>query len=598
MSVPSPPVIAHPSGRRLAGLLVLAAVAVAPAPAPAQLPDVPIVGGKPATRAYPHQALLEIELSDGRRIRCGGTLLAARYVLTAAHCMNSEGRPAVKIDVSLGQTDVTAPARNFSVADWQTHPSYVPSNPGHESDGGYDVAVLRLDRPAEFEQARLLRPADAGLWAGGVTATVIGWGLTEDEAQNGARSNQLREVALPVYSDPVCAAEFKAVGAPDGFFDPTTMLCAGGKEGKDACDGDSGGPLLVPDGQRFALAGVVSFGAVFRDDRGNERACAENVPGVYSRIAADPLNAWVRSLVPQVEIDAVPAQPEPGQQVSLTASGTNPNGGYDLLEWDLDADGAFDDAIGPDAAVTALRGATTVAVRATRGLGEMRDQEVRRIDVVALMRSGVGFSRPAMTVEEGDPVVITLTKDGSGGGSVAVTPIAGTADLTTDLGPALPATVGFAADQTLRTVSVPTLEDATVEGPETLTLDLTGYSGEIVAGAPTRLTVTITDDDVRPRIIGLSRVVKGKRGRVKLKYRITTAATVVLGITDARGRRLLAVARRQHSRPGTYTTTVQLRRRAKRLLRTRRAVGLRAVYAIFDGKDLLDSRIRKVTLRR
>ena len=578
--------------RRLIGLLLACAIPVAPAQADQ------IVGGQPTTRPYPHQALLEIELSDGGRFRCGGTLVAARYVLTAAHCLDVEGKQPVRVDVSLGQSDVTAPARNFSGAEWHIHPSYVPSTPEQDSGGGYDVAVLRLNRPAEFEQARLLRPADSALWAGGSTATIIGWGLTEDEVEGGARSNQLREVAVPVYTDESCAADFQAIGAPAGFFDPLTMVCAGGKDGKDACSGDSGGPLLVPDGDRFALAGIVSFSAVLKDDQGREYACAEDLPGVYTRVAADPLNEWVRSRVPQVEIDAVPAEPEPGQRVALRAAGTNPNGAYDLYEWDLDADGAFDDAVGPDAGLTAMRGTTTVAVRATRGLGDLRDQEVRRVDLVGRFRSIVAFGAgAAISVTEGAPVIVTLSKDGNGAGAVVLTPAAGNATLETDLVGAAPVSVDFAADQASRTISIPTVDDRIVEGAETFTLDLGGYSGEIVPGPAARLTVTIADDDVRPRIIGLSRAGKRRRGRVKLKYRITTPATVTLGITDARGRRVLAAGRRRHRRPGTYTTTVRLRRPALRLLRKRRALRVRAVYAIFDGDDLLDSRIRKFTLR-
>ena len=39
-------------------------------------------------------------------------------------------------------------------------------------------------------------------------------------------------------------------------------LCAGGEEGKDACSGDGGGPLVCPvaHGERMALAGLVSWG--------------------------------------------------------------------------------------------------------------------------------------------------------------------------------------------------------------------------------------------------------------------------------------------------------------------------------------------------
>jgi secreted trypsin-like serine protease len=581
----------------------LAAILLALSASPAPATQSRIVGGVPATQAYPYQALLEIDLPGDARIRCGGTLVAARYVVTAAHCINVNGQMPEGVAVSLGQSDVTAPARNFSGAAWEPHPDFEPGTPPEgsgETGGDYDVAVLRLDRPAEFEQARLLRPADTGLWAAGVTATVIGWGMTEDEAEGGARSNQLREVAIPIYSDQACAADFQAARAPAGFFDPLTMFCAGGKDGKDACSGDSGGPLLVPDGKRLALAGVVSFGAVFQDAGGNEYSCAENVPAVYTRIAADPLNGWIRERVPQVEIDVSPAAPEPGQRVTLTAAGSNPNGAYDRYEWDLDADGAFDDADGPGAALTTPRGTTTVAVRATRGLGDLRDQEIRRADVVAMHRSAVGFPAPALTVTEGQAVQVQLNKAGSGAGSVIVTPSSGTAVLGgTDLQEsAAPLRFDLTDGQASQAFELHTLDDRDVEPPETFTLDLGGYTGELVAGATTRLTVTIADDDVRPRITGLTRSGKRRRGRVKLRYRITTAATVTLGITDARGQRMLAAARRRHSRPGTYTATVRLRKAATRLLRKRRTLKARAVYAIFDGDDLLDSRILKFKLRR
>lgn len=60
---------------------------------------------------------------------------------------------------------------------------------------------------------------------------------------------------------------------------PPTVICAGYAEGgKDSCEGDSGGPLMVwsSSSSSWVLAGIVSNGI----------RCAEpNLPGVYVRIS-------------------------------------------------------------------------------------------------------------------------------------------------------------------------------------------------------------------------------------------------------------------------------------------------------------------------
>ena len=62
----------------------------------------------------------------------------------------------------------------------------------------------------------------------------------------------------------------------DGIFVSSDMLCAGLPQGgRDACLGDSGGPLLARVQNSWVLVGIVSFG----------EGCAEpGKPGVYTNL--------------------------------------------------------------------------------------------------------------------------------------------------------------------------------------------------------------------------------------------------------------------------------------------------------------------------
>jgi trypsin len=100
----------------------------------------------------------------------------------------------------------------------------------------------------------------------GQTAVATGWGTVSSGSSS--LSSQLQAVVIQIVSREECNEAYAAYG---GITE--NMICAaviGG--GKDACQGDTGGPLVV-DG---ALVGVVSWGV----------GCAEeNYPRVYSNVA-------------------------------------------------------------------------------------------------------------------------------------------------------------------------------------------------------------------------------------------------------------------------------------------------------------------------
>ena len=91
--------------------------------------------------------------------------------------------------------------------------------------------------------------------------------------------NNLREVQVPIVSNETCKDSY-------GDIITSNMLCAGYPEGgKDACLGDSGGPLMVPAADNsWLLTAVVSFGV----------GCAQpDSYGVYTRVR--PYLDWIES---------------------------------------------------------------------------------------------------------------------------------------------------------------------------------------------------------------------------------------------------------------------------------------------------------------
>ena len=73
---------------------------------------------------------------------------------------------------------------------------------------------------------------------------------------------------------------------------------------------------------------------------------------------------------PSATFVASPAEPVAGQEVTFSSTTSDPDGTVASIEWDLDSDGAFDDATGPTAKATyAAAGDYTVRVRVTDGDG-------------------------------------------------------------------------------------------------------------------------------------------------------------------------------------------------------------------------------------
>ena len=247
-----------------------------------------IVGGSQTTRSWPHMAALESRQENGTwSFVCGASLVRPEVVLTAAHCIDGSENSPDRLRLLIGTTDREQGGERIGAVTVVEHPQY------DTSDGGYDVALLKLSRAAALgSPIRIAGPSDHDRFEPGDVATIIGWGATVPQ---GFTERNLREAEVPIRSDSECALSYTVTAS----FDPATMICAGHQGGgADSCQGDSGGPLMVPDaGGQFVLVGAVSFGV----------GCAFPTQyGVYSEAAGATLRPWVEARLSELSTAGPP----------------------------------------------------------------------------------------------------------------------------------------------------------------------------------------------------------------------------------------------------------------------------------------------------
>jgi len=221
-------------------------------PANFDLNESRIVGGSPVHSAekYPWFA----QPSDGS---CGATLVAQDILVSAAHCV---GAFQVGTYVRLGSNTYKRRGVRRLVLEVAKHPQYVARR------NLYDLLVIKIEKaPSTLPTARLNLNNDR-IPRPGQAVVAIGFGATD--ALGKKFSKQLRRVHLKAMSSRRCKKHWgrKYVG--------NAMVCAY-KKRKDACVGDSGGPLFVQTHLGPTLVGVTSWGAT---------RCGSKA-GAYARIS-------------------------------------------------------------------------------------------------------------------------------------------------------------------------------------------------------------------------------------------------------------------------------------------------------------------------
>ena len=249
-----------------------------------------IVGGHPIpiTQAS-WQAAITLNpatfVGDGFDLQfCGGSLVAPRLVVSAAHCLfpDGVGQPpfaAADLAVITGRTTLSSNegqwipvTRAILFTDAQGNPLY------NGQTTAWDVSVFELGQPSTSQPIKIAGPDESELWAPGRRTEVTGWG---DTRFRGPKSDALLAAELSMFPDDSCR---RVMGAG---FDQQTSICSGNFLGeRDSCQGDSGGPLVAPSDQGMRLVGNVQSGF--------ECARPRN-PAAYGRLGADPIMTALRN---------------------------------------------------------------------------------------------------------------------------------------------------------------------------------------------------------------------------------------------------------------------------------------------------------------
>ncbi|XP_006764843.1 PREDICTED: serine protease 57 [Myotis davidii] len=231
-----------------------------------------IIGGREVT---PHSRPYMASVSFEGQHHCGGFLLRARWVVSAAHCLIDRDPRTVRVVLGAHNIRTSEPTQQvFSVSAVVRHPDYQPTTHAN------DICLLQLNSSAILGPAvGLLRLPQRGTRPprAGTRCHVAGWGSVSnfEDLPPGLMEAEVRVLGLDV-----CNSSWKGQLSP-------AMVCtqSGDRRRRGFCSADSGGPLVC----RNLAHGLVSFSGLWCGD--------PKTPDVYTQVSA--FVTWIWGVVRQ-----------------------------------------------------------------------------------------------------------------------------------------------------------------------------------------------------------------------------------------------------------------------------------------------------------
>lgn len=199
-----------------------------------------VFGGDETQRGdWPWMVAIYLNKPTGLSFNCGGTLISAKTVISAAHCINTSTKHyrAQEVVLYLGR---------YSLIDWSEvgsvssnvekiviHTDYKRQRESYDAD----IAILIMTRRVEFNE--FVRPAC--LWPGlstiqeleGKKGVVVGWGK---DGTDQVVSKVPKKIDLPIVNSITCVQTSESLSKAVS----NRTFCAGTLDGDGPCHGDSG----------------------------------------------------------------------------------------------------------------------------------------------------------------------------------------------------------------------------------------------------------------------------------------------------------------------------------------------------------------------